>query len=218
MSQYHQDLVDHGVKVGVVMAFGNRDNNGIQTGPAVKNFGRPVYSKTKIVSTRDRVHMAYDALVILDGDAWKDMNDKRKLALLDHELTRLAPALGEETDDLGRPRLQIIPCDYVLAGFSEVARRHGEFAVEVREARQLQEDFGQYLFNFGDPAPVDSERSAFDLTKDKKFVQAAAKLCPTDKDGTVELSMTGPDGKRIGEKVTLTSETGKKLRKMAAGM
>jgi hypothetical protein len=43
----------------------------------------------------------------------------------------------QKIDDIGRPKLHMRPDDFMLTGFFEVVRRHGEFAGEAKAVREV---------------------------------------------------------------------------------
>jgi hypothetical protein len=129
VGKYHQDLKKFKVIIGVLMA-GNPDGNAITHG------GYPAAAKIKIVSLKDRLTKKYDVELLLDDDHWEEANEEERIALLDHELSHLEICFnkggGVKLDDLGRPKLKIIPGDIIQSdGFKDVIKRHGDNAPEV---------------------------------------------------------------------------------------
>jgi len=82
MREYHPDLHEAGVHVGVVVAHN-------PAGDAVKHGGDPAFATITVVSPKDRVSKAHDAELLLDGDKWADLREGQRVALLDHELSHL---------------------------------------------------------------------------------------------------------------------------------
>lgn len=143
MGQFHQDLDEAKVHVGVLVA----EN---PNGDAVKHGGYPAFACIRLVSARDRVAKVYDAELLLDGGKWDDLRPTQRVALLDHELSHLrlkkswrTPVLdaneeptGETTlhweeDDEGRPGLKLVKGDWSVGdGFAAVVARHGPDAIE----------------------------------------------------------------------------------------
>lgn len=129
IADFHPELMKHDVIVGVLIA-ANPD------GPAVKHAGYAAAAKIKIVPLKDRLTKGYDAEMLIDNDHWKDCRKEHKIALLDHELSHIEVARtrggGVKLDDLGRPKLKLLPGDIVQSdGFRDVVKRHGEYAPEV---------------------------------------------------------------------------------------
>lgn len=140
MREFHPDLAEHGVRVGVLMAASDTD------APAVKAHGYAAVASVRVVPLKDRLTKGYDAELVLDRDHWLRINARRKLALLDHELTHLEvkrravkmpkgyqgdPVTVVDTDDLGRPKLRTRKGDVCAGdGFKEVVARHGDDADE----------------------------------------------------------------------------------------
>lgn len=147
MKRYHGDLHDHGVKIGVIMAM-----SGSEEGSALKLHGYPVAAMVKVVSLKDRIVKDYDVEMLVDAMLWKESNEKRREALIDHELSHLAikrkkpqkpkkgevqkesDALGEVVyDDIGRPVVKTIKADYNIGdGFLNVIRRHQDASFETQ--------------------------------------------------------------------------------------
>ena len=95
--------------------------------------------------------------IIINGEAWKEFTDEQQTALLDHELTHLMPKKNKDgdlvTDDLGRPVFKIKPHDFELSWFSEVARRHGKAAIEVKSiVNFIAGEDGQFVMPFAGKA------------------------------------------------------------------
>ena len=148
------------VTIGVLMASAGEDKDG-NPKPAVKVHGVEALAKIRVVGLRDRAHDMPDAQIVIDAACWDRASDDERRALLDHELTHLSwvgrsaraefdtdGKTGEITesgkrDDLGRPKLRMRLHDYELAGFDEVARRHGRAAPEVRAVEAFADTRGQ---------------------------------------------------------------------------
>lgn len=138
MKQYHPRLSDLEVRVGILMAY-NAD------GPPVKHGGYPALAKIKPVPLKDRVTKGFDAELLIDEQAWKELSKETQAALLDHELSHLSLVVKEDEngreivqiDDIGRPKLKTVPGDWNTGdGFREVVARHGEASIEFENARK----------------------------------------------------------------------------------
>ena len=143
MELYHPELDDADVKVDVLLAYGPRNVNGDLTGPALRHNGCRCLAKTRILGLRDRVAGRGDAEILLDGDQIDEWGDRELEAIIDHELTHLELVVdghgAVRRDDIERPRLKMRRHDHEFGWFDCVARRYGEAAVEVQQARQLLE-------------------------------------------------------------------------------
>lgn len=143
IAKFHPELKKHEVIIGVLIA-ANPD------GPAVKHAGYAAAATIKVVPLKDRLTKGYDAELLIDNDHWKDCRKEHRVALLDHELSHLEVAKsksgGVKLDDLGRPKLKLLPGDIVQSdGFREVVKRHGDYAPEVitlKKASAIMTDTG----------------------------------------------------------------------------
>jgi hypothetical protein len=149
MREYHRDLADAGVRVGVLVAANDKEE------PAVKHGGYPAIATVKIVSLKDRVLKQRDAEVLLDKYAFDQLSPPQQDALFDHVLSHIqlksahreviedkfGEPTGEtelrwKTDDLDRPKLVAVKGDWSAgAGFELVCRRHREHAIEFYNLR-----------------------------------------------------------------------------------
>lgn len=154
MKQYHPDLVEAGVRVGLLLAHAPVDREtGEVKGPALKLHGYAALAIVRIVSAKDRVAGMPDAQVTLDADAWPEHVHERKVAIFSHELTHLVLVRDEEggvkTDDAFRPRLKMRPHDYQLGMFTSVIEKHGLYAVEAQAYVELHRAMTQTKFPWG---------------------------------------------------------------------
>lgn len=144
MNDYHRRLIDWDVRVGVLMAYAAVDeDSGERIGTAIKGYVGAAAAQVKIVSLKDRVTKGYDVEMLIDGDAWPELEDSVQTALIDHELTHILPK--GETDDLGRPKLKLREEDFIAWGFWEVIRRHGPAAMEHRSLERLKDKHVQLM-------------------------------------------------------------------------
>lgn len=175
ISKYHPDLRAADIKVGILMALSNKENQ-----PAIKEGGMAVEGTIKIVSLKDRITKGFDVEIILDGDVWKQ-NDKNQIAILDHLLSRLEIKKNKKvknkskneqdeheekdnvfeeeqfvTDDIGRPVIKFRQFDWNAgAGFTDVVARHGDCAPECRNVLKAMELIAQSK-SPEDQTPADS--------------------------------------------------------------
>lgn len=88
----------------------------------------------KIVGLADRVAGLADSMLKIDAERWKDLSDKQRNALIDHELTHLIVKTDKDgntkTDDLDRPKLQMKRHDREISCFDDVIRRHERDSLE----------------------------------------------------------------------------------------
>jgi len=186
----HKPLVEQGVTIDLLFAFGERDPAGNVIGPAIMHHGRRSGGLCRKVSLKDRAKGLADAEIILDGDNWNELIEAEQRALLDHELHHLAIKIdkrGVVKDDLGRPVLQLRRHTIEVGWFKEIAERHGDFAPERIQARQIMGEFGQYF-----------------------WPEIAAGVLPTDDNTSVTLK-TG------GRSVTITAKQAKKAIQAVKG-
>jgi Putative phage metallopeptidase len=108
--------------------------------------GDPCAAIISVVSYKQRVDNRRDAELLIDAKIWNDLNEAQRRALLDHEATHLQVQFDKDgiikTDDCGRPKLKMRLHDWTCTGFRSVAKRHGENALEVIQARAFVKKFG----------------------------------------------------------------------------
>ena len=135
MQAHHEGLHAAGVQVGILIAYNPE-------GPAVKHHGTAARATIRVVSLKDRLTKGYDAELLIDQAELDLMRPDHLAALIDHELSHLTAVLKRGAfvrDDLGRPRLKLVPGDWDAGdGFREVVARHGDFAPEVDDLRRAQ--------------------------------------------------------------------------------
>jgi len=136
LEQWHKELVDLGVRVGVLMTWPDMDQNGNPKGAAVMHGGHPAAALCKIQNGKNRALHGWDVLIEVDAHLYEDeLEDVQRLALWDHELThvQIVTKGGQpELHDDGRPKLTARKDDWFLTGFYEVVQRHKEAALEAR--------------------------------------------------------------------------------------
>src|SRR5262245_55896661 len=82
--QYHADLKELEVRVTYIFAKAPKDGHGQPLAPAVTVGGYPCYAKVKVIPLIQRADGRADAEVVIDEDAWEDLNDPQREALIDH--------------------------------------------------------------------------------------------------------------------------------------
>jgi hypothetical protein len=130
------------VKLCIMFAFGDANSGE----PALKDRGYPAAAVISVIPTKQRVDKRADAEILIDESRWKGMTDGQRRALLDRMVTYLEMQKDDvglvKTDDIGRPKLKLLLCDWHLSGFRSIAERYGEDAMEVQEARRFREVYG----------------------------------------------------------------------------
>lgn len=103
--------------------------------------GRKQLGQAVKCSDRDKELHDRDFLLIVSWDAWLDLDDSRRRALVDHELCHMSQG---EPDKEGNPTWCIVGHDY--EDFAAVIRRHGlwtegveMFAKVARQAKRPEQ-------------------------------------------------------------------------------
>lgn len=159
--EFHRPLVEAEVRVGMLHAFGTKNEDGELTSPAITHNGCKCAGLAKIVNLRDRALGMPDVLVLVDGDRWPKWDEARRRALIDHELYHFEIQRDREgnakADDLGRPKIKIRPHDFEVGWFRDVAERHGAASFEVEQASVLADGRGQMLFPWAPEAESEAD-------------------------------------------------------------
>lgn len=145
---HYPDLIEAGIRITLLFAYAEKDDNGEPKGAALKLHGYPCAATVKVNSYRDRVEGKGDATITIDGDVWPTTPNPRRAALLDHELYHLVVKNGEDgiaTDGLGRPKLKVRLHDLVVGGFKEIAERHRGASIEQEHIQHCLDQTGQFL-------------------------------------------------------------------------
>jgi hypothetical protein len=136
MEEYHPDLMEAGLKVAILMAHGDSDDD---DGPAIVRQGREHEAIIESVPYKWRCLGVADALILIDAAKWEDLTDAERDALLDQRLQMIRIKNTKDgiraEDDRGRPKLEKRQPDWHLDGYITVAQRHGDAAPEARAAR-----------------------------------------------------------------------------------
>lgn len=152
LSQFesHKPLVDHGVTLSLLFAYGDRDEEtGELKSDAIKHHGHRALGLCRIVSEKDRIKNNPDAEILLDGDNWPSVSEESQRALLDHELHHLSVKATKgivQHDCAGRPKLKMRKHDVEVGWFKIIADRHGEHSMEQQQAKHLFDVCGQYFW------------------------------------------------------------------------
>ncbi len=126
-------------------------------GRPLKVAGSPVAAKIKVVGPEERSRGGPDVRILIDLDRYRGFHEKRRHALLAHELyhLQLVDKDGKLVrDDYGRPTVRLIPDDYMINGFVEVYNWYGESSVERMTFQGVAELLSQTYLPLGDPEPV----------------------------------------------------------------
>lgn len=145
----HKPLVSAAVKIDYVFAYAPRDKHGFPSGPALKLNGLAADGIARILPPKQRALGRGDAEISLDGDYWREASHEERRALLDHELHHLQVRMQNGLpvrDNLSRPKLKMRRHDVDVGWFVVIAERHGMASGEQRQAKEIQERFGQYLW------------------------------------------------------------------------
>lgn len=145
--EHHDDLHAAGVTIQATMATRiDKESGEIEQALRMRNY--PIAAKIQITSYQDRVRGIPDVKLTIDEFQWRQLPESRREALIDHELTHVMVAYDADgqvkRDDLKRPKLKSRAHDFELGWFTEVAERHGEAAIEVREIQRFHETWGQF--------------------------------------------------------------------------
>lgn len=137
IQKFHTDLDSSAVKIDIVLAF--RDPEG--ESPALLKEGHRVWGSSKVISLKDRVKGMGDAEITLDGDAWANMNEKSKRAILDHYLEHFSVKRDKNGDflfdDICRPIIKLRTPDKIVRLFHGAALRNGKSSYEASQLRSM---------------------------------------------------------------------------------
>lgn len=143
----HHPIRDARVKIDLIWAYGDRDDDDNLISDALKKNGIRAYGLAKVLSLKDRVMGRGDCEILIDHDFWETASEETHAALLDHELVHIQLKLDKTgaviADDIGRPKLKLRKHSYEIGWFSEVAARHGVHSIERQQAKQMMDESGQ---------------------------------------------------------------------------
>jgi hypothetical protein len=161
MEEYHPDLKDAELKVAILMAHGDADDD---DGPAIVRGGREHEAWIESVPYKWRCLGVADALILIDAARWEGLSDAERDALLDEKLQMVRIKTTKDgiraEDDRGRPKLEKRQPDWTLDGYISVAQRHGDESPEARAARgafdrgSTRQLFMPWVEGPGDETPV----------------------------------------------------------------
>src|SRR5256885_50767 len=88
---YHNDLSDNRVTIGILMAKSDDDDK-----PAVTKDGYPCAALIEKTSYKNRCLGIADAVITIDAAIWTTFTEAEKVAVLDHELMHLELVYGKD--------------------------------------------------------------------------------------------------------------------------
>ena len=146
-TRYHPEL--EGVTIGLLFVFDPEDS----AKQVLQHGGYAAAAMIRKTPLRERALGTADAVMIVDRAFWMSIKGQQCEALVDHELYHLKRCIDPETkqklvDALGRPKLEMRKHDRQFGWFDEIAKRHGEFSMEVRQAKSLMAETSQLYFDF----------------------------------------------------------------------
>jgi hypothetical protein len=162
----HEQLVEIGVKLDVLMAYGKENKSG-EVSAAIKHHGVKAIGLMKRNGLKERVLGHGDALLTIDGNWYATASDAERRALIDHELYHLDlkrdETMAVEVDDAQRPKILLRPHTHEFGWFALIAKRHGQASQECKQMAEIVEVSGQYLLpgmGVGALLPPDEEASS----------------------------------------------------------
>lgn len=145
----HHPLRDEDVKIDLIFAYAEEDDQGFLKGNALNLHGYGATAIAKILGYKDRWHRKFDAEITIDGDWWFDAErtDDQRRALLDHELHHFCVQFDEnkivKVDKLDRPVLKMRKHDVQVGWFKLIAARNGVASQECIQAKVIKDTYGQ---------------------------------------------------------------------------
>lgn len=154
-AEHHEEL--EGVTVSALFVYDDESSESV-----LKHQGYPAAAVVSITPVKQRALGIADAVIVVDRPTWQVMSARQRDALIDHELQHLTRVIAEATeeepehpkcDSIGRPKLAMRRHDHQLGWFDDVARRHADASVEVRQAQHLLQSTKQLYFDFESITP-----------------------------------------------------------------
>lgn len=177
-SEYHSDLQD--VTVDAVFVFDDEASSEV----VLKHQGYSAAAVIRITPVRDRTLGVADAVITIDRATWLTLSALQRDALIDHELQHLEWVHDKEghpkSDALGRPKLSTRRHDHQIGYFTDVVKRHGDSALEIRAARYLIAEIGQLNFDFAGPTvTMSAGGESVDITAELSRIRAQSEPAVT---------------------------------------
>lgn len=144
VKKHHDNLAQARVRIDFLFVTTDGED-----GCALKCNGYPALAVASVIPQKNRVGLKADARIIVDKEAWDELTEKQRDALLDHELQHFEAVMSDDTvalDGNDRPKIRMRKHDVQLGFFSVIAKRHGEHSQEVIQARALVEHAAETLF------------------------------------------------------------------------
>lgn len=146
LNSHHTKLVEAGVTIHALFAHTSGGTAAITVG------GYPALACVRIVNLKDRTKGMKDAEITIDAEKFDEMSEAEQVALLDHELHHLMTVASDKApfklDAVGRPELTMRKHDVQIGWFEVIAERHGSASPEVKQAKQIVEEYRQSFFAF----------------------------------------------------------------------
>lgn len=144
--RHYEPLKNAGVTFDVMVAMpGDSDDSDL-----VKLHGRECYAVIQITPYKLRCRGMSDVTLWVDGPKWDGLDERKREALIDHELHHLELQwtkpkwVGEveipsvvKLDESGRPKLKLIPHDWEIGGFDAIVSRYGNDSIEIEQCRAM---------------------------------------------------------------------------------
>ena len=92
----------------------------------MKSKGRHVWAKVRKTNPVEQHLTGHDLIIIIDAGVWARLDEKKRLALLDHELCHVEKTEDEDTGDIG---WRLVGHD--IEEFRAVVSRHGMWADDI---------------------------------------------------------------------------------------
>lgn len=157
----HKPVLDARVKIDFLFAYCDRDDAGQPKNHAIRYRGGRALGVCRKIKLKDRVAGRGDVEITLDGDWWDTASEADQRGLLDHEMHHISVEVDSNgkavTDDITRPKITMRKHDFEFGWFGIIAARHGKASQEVKQATQMMEQGGQFLFPDFWHAPAGAE-------------------------------------------------------------
>jgi hypothetical protein len=101
----------------------------------MKSKGVEVAATAEKISKKHHVLSGYHFLITTAYPTWKELSDKQKLAVVDHELEH---CFVEDDEKTGEPKYSILPHD--VEEFGSIIKRHGLYTTNLVRIGRVVED------------------------------------------------------------------------------
>lgn len=142
MREYHPQLHSARVRIDTYMALPDLDKDGeARDRPALSDKGYACLAKIKITSSDDRGKGRGHAEMTIDDERFKELSERQRQALIDHELMHLDVVYDKDDDIVedkyGMTKLRTRKHDHQYGWFNDVADRWAKDSQEVFQAAHL---------------------------------------------------------------------------------